>query len=82
MGAHKTTQPVDEHRIMTADLYALKGWFPGGECVDHIVRGERIRLAKGPDGRTWLYARDRRYALSPNQRYDARARSRPLRAGE
>ena len=83
MSAHKpAAEPLELARVMTADLYAMRGWFPGGECVDHVVRGERIVLGKGPNGRTWLFSRDRRYALTPNQRYDVLKRSRALAEGE
>ncbi|RMG09400.1 MAG: hypothetical protein D6731_19580 [Planctomycetota bacterium] len=68
-----------ERRRLLGDLYGLKGWFAGGQCVDHIPRGELVALGKNPAGQTCLYAHGREYPLDASLLYEVRRKSEPVR---
>ena len=64
-----------EKREMTGDLYGLRGWFRGGSCVDHIVRGTRFSIEENAKGETCIFAYGREYPTDASILYDARTKS-------
>ena len=78
MSEHK--QDLGGKRRLTRDLYALKGRFEGGLCVDHLVPGTVFTLSESSQGETCLYASGREYPLSRALLHDALTRSKSLQA--
>ena len=66
---------MSETRRMTGDLYGLKGWFRGGQCVDHLVRGTEFTIAPNTKGETCIFACGREYPADMSLLYDARRKS-------
>ena len=67
-----------EKRKMTGDLYGLRGWFRGGECVDHLVRGTEFTIEENAKGETCIFAAEREYPTDASILYDARTKSVPV----
>ena len=70
---------MSETRKMTQDLYGLKGWFRGGQCVDHLVRGTEFSIGPNSQGKTCIFAFGREYAADTSLLYDARRKSELVR---
>ncbi len=60
---------------MTGDLYGLKGWFLGGQCVDHLVRGTEFSIGPNSQGEISIFAFGREYPTDASILYDARRKS-------
>jgi len=69
---------MSERRRMKRDLYGIRGWFRGGEVVDHIPRGVEVEIGRNAAGRKCLKAYDREYPLDAWLEHDVRVRSEPL----
>lgn len=72
---------MSERRRLRRDLFGVKGWFRGGECVDHITIGTEFTLARNDKGKTCLFAYGREYPLNMSLLHDVMERSEPLRGG-
>lgn len=66
---------MKEKRKMTGDLYGLRGWFRGGSCVDHLVRGTVFTIGENAKGETCIFAYDREYPVDVSILHDVRAKS-------
>lgn len=77
--ARRAQRPSDtlERRVLTRDVYGLKGRFDGGECVDELTRGTRVVLGQNPAGEVCLYAYGREYPLDPGDLRRVRDASTP-----
>lgn len=64
-----------EKRMMTGDLYGLRGWFRGGSCVDHLVRGTPFTIDTNAKGETCIFAGGREYQADVSILYDVRTKS-------
>lgn len=56
-----------ERRVLTRDVYGLRGRFVAGEVVDELTRGTRFLIGGNPAGEVCLYAYGREYPLSPGE---------------
>jgi len=68
---------VGEKRVLTGDIYGLRGWWAGGEVVEHLVRGTTFEMGKNEAGKTCLFAHGREDPLDASLIYDAMQRSKP-----
>ena len=69
---------MGEKRLLTGELYGVRGYWEGGACVDHLVAGSEIEIGEDDDGSPCIFAYGRRYPANHALLYDARQRSKPI----
>lgn len=67
----------DQERVLTGELYGLKGFFHGGQTYEHLPIGTRFRLGKNEEGKRCIFARGREFPATMAIEYDAMQKSKP-----
>lgn len=68
---------TDAKRVLTRELYGLRGNFGSGWSYEHLPAGTEFELSS-ERGKDVLLARGRTFLLSFRQRYEALHHSKPL----
>jgi len=74
--AHSTK--TDGKRVLTRELYGLRGNFGSGWSYEHLPAGTEFELSRNEKGKDVLLARGRTFLISFRQRYEALHNSKPV----
>lgn len=68
---------MSNKRVLTGEIYGIRGSWAGGEVVDHLVRGTVFEIGRNERGQACLFANGREYPVDHSLQYDAMQRSKP-----
>ncbi|MBL4844290.1 MAG: hypothetical protein JKY65_02080 [Planctomycetes bacterium] len=70
----------DQERVLTTDMFGLRGLFRGGWSIEHLPIGTVFTIGKNEKGKTSLFARGRQFPLDTSLKNQALASSRVVRS--
>lgn len=70
----------DQERVLTSNMFGLKGLFQGGWTMEHLPIGTRFTIGRNAGGKTCLFARGREFPLDTSLKNEALSRSKVIPA--
>lgn len=71
-----TKDTSDQERILTSNMFGLRGLFRGGWSIEHLPIGTRFTIGKNDKGKTCIFARGREFPVDTSLKNQALSSSR------